>query len=172
MNLKIRQEKVSDYEQVTKVHDLAFEQVNEGQLVSQIRFLPDFIPELSLVAEHKGQIIGHILFSKAEIRKDGQVAEILCLAPLAVLPSFQNQNVGTALVKEGLSLAKALGFSSVTVLGHPNYYPRFGFKPASLWKIFAPFEVADEVFMVLELEEGALKGVSGIVHYAAPFNDL
>lgn len=172
MNITIRPEKAADYEQIKKVIDLAFGQVNEGRLVAQIRKLPDFIPELSLVAEINAQVVGHILFSIAEVRGRNKVFEILCLAPVSVLPKLQNQKIGTLLIREGLQRAKALGFQSVTVLGHQDYYPRFGFKRASRWGIKAPFEVRDEVFMAMELVEGALEEVSGVVHYAAPFNEV
>lgn len=173
MKINIRPEQLADYEQITQINDLAFGQPTEGRLVEQIRQLPDFIPELSLVAELDGQIIGYILFSLVQVVADnGNHAAMLCLAPLAVLPEFQNKNVGTSLVKEGLKRAKAMGYESVNVLGHKDYYPRFGFRPASHWGISTPFKVPDEVFMAMELVEGSLKKVSGVIQYSEPFKEF
>ena len=91
---------------------------------------------------------------------------------MAVLPDYQRRGIGRQLVQEGLIIAKDKGFNSVIVVGHPEYYPKFGFRPASLWKIRPPFDLPDNVFMALELEEGALKNVTGIVQYPVEFNDV
>ena len=172
MQIIIRSENSSDYNQITHVNDQAFEQPNEGRLITQLRALPDFIPDLSLVAEFEGQIIGHILFTISKVKWENDIFEMLCLAPMAVLPEFQKKGIGSKLVQEGLKRARALGYQSVNVLGHKNFYPKFGFRPASHWEIKAPFEVPDDVFMALELVDGALKGQKGVVHYAEPFKEV
>lgn len=96
----------------------------------------------------------------------------LALAPLSVMPEFQRKGVGSALIRQGLHNAKDLGYSSVIDLGHADYYPRFGFKPASSWNITCPFPTPDEAFMALELLPHALDGIAGVVEYAPAFYEL
>ncbi len=98
--------------------------------------------------------------------------ETISLAPLSVRPELQKQGIGGRLIKEGLEACKKLGYGSVIVLGHPEYYPKFGFEPASKWGIDDPFGAPEEAFMALELKEGALEGVSGVVDYPEEFNDV
>lgn len=173
MKIKIRTEKPEDYSGVFTVNKIAFEQDNESRLVDSLRQSEYFIPGLSLVAEYEEKILGHILFTKLKIFDlMGTEHNSISLAPMSVLPSYQNLGIGTELVKSGLKKAAKLGFESVIVLGHENYYPRFGFEPASKWKITCPFEVPDEVFMALELVPGALKGVSGEVQYPKEFDEV
>lgn len=170
MNLKIRQEQVEDYELTERVVKLAFANAEhsdnkEHKLVSRIRKSNEFIPKLSLVATDNDKILGHILLSKIKISE----AESLALAPVSVLPEYQNIGVGGLLITEALKDAKELGYNSVVVLGHPEYYPKFGFKKASLWGIKAPFDVPDEAFMAIELSGNALSEVSGVVEYPSVF---
>lgn len=177
MNLKIRQEQIEQYEMTEKVVKSAFANAEhsdqkEHLLVSRMRNSNGFIPELSLVATDKdnNKILGHILLSKIGIRKDdNELVESLALAPVSVLPEYQNKGIGGHLITEALKEAKELGYSSVVVLGHPEYYPKFGFKKASLWGIKAPFEVPDEAFLAIELRENALNKVSGVVEYPSVF---
>ena len=176
MNLEIRQEQLEDYEFTESVVKLAFANAEysdnkEHKLVSRIRKSNVFIPKLSLVATDKdtGKILGHILLSKIIISKDDQITESLALAPVSVLPEYQNKGVGLLLITEALKEAKELGYNSVVVLGHPEYYPKFGFKKASVWGIKAPFDVPDEAFMAIELRDNALDGVSGVVEYPSVF---
>ena len=130
-------------------------------------------PDYLLSPHMKEKIIGHILFTKLKILNEaGEEYISLSLAPMAVLPSYQNLGIGSELVKSGLEKAAKLGHKSVIVLGHDKYYPRFGFEPASKWKITCPFEVPDEVFMAIELVPGALKNVSGEVHYPKEFDEV
>ncbi len=175
MNIIIRQEQEKDYKETGEVVRLAFAQAehsdgNEHRLVSQIRKCGTFIPELSLVAIYKDKIAGHILLSKIKIMNDNEmIAESLALAPLSVLLEYQNKGIGRRLILEALERAKELGFESVVVLGHPEYYPRVGFKKASTWGIKAPFEVPDEAFMAIELLDKALENISGTVEYPEVF---
>jgi putative acetyltransferase len=173
MKIKIRKEKPEDYSGIFTVNKIAFEQDNESRLVDSLRQSEYYIPGLSLVAEYEEKILGHILFTKLKIfDKSGTVHNSISLAPMAVLPSYQNLGIGTELVKSGLEKAAKLGFESVIVLGHDKYYPRFGFKPANKWEITCPFEVPDEVFMALELVPGGLKNISGEVQYPKEFDDV
>ena len=171
--MQIRKEEDTDYIAITEVNDHAFGQENEGQLVVNLRMHSDFVPELSLVAEVDGKVVGHILFFPIKVVDDGKEFDSLSLAPMSVLPKFQKQGIGSALVKEGLAVAENLGYESVIVLGHAEYYPRFGFRPASQWDIRAPFEdVPDEAFMAMELVDGALDNVRGVVEYPEEFSEV
>lgn len=145
-----------------------FADYTEHLLVQRIRKGKNFIPELSLVAEVDGAIVGHILFSKIKIIGVKEW-DSLALAPVSVLPQFQRQGVGGQLIIKGLEIAKTLGYKSVILLGHANYYPRFGFQKASNWNISCPFEVPDECFMAIELVKDGLMGVSGVVKYPKEF---
>ena len=169
----VRPEKPEDTALIRTVHDEAFERRQEGRLVDNLRKSGEFIPELSLVAEYDGRVAGHILFYPVEILDDDDaVHKVLALAPLAVLPVYQNIGIGSELVKAGLDHARQLGFSAVIVLGHPRYYPRFGFYHASRWHIYPPFDVSGSHFMAVELHPGGLKGVQGTVQYPPAFDDV
>ncbi|MBC35759.1 MAG: GNAT family N-acetyltransferase [Bacteroidetes bacterium] len=169
-NIHLRSAKDTDYQSIYEINDLAFGQNSESNLIALLRQNKEFISELSIVAEMDNELVGHILFSKISIKNEDKQFESLALAPMAVRPSFQNLGVGVKLVLYGITEAKRLGFTSLIVLGHEKYYPKFGFKSASLWKIKAPFDVPDSVFMALELKEGALKDVFGTVCYPKEFN--
>ncbi|NWK68823.1 N-acetyltransferase [Bacillus paramycoides] len=169
----IRQEQQNDYSKTEEVVKQAFlneefSDKTEHELVSRIRKCDAFIPELSIVAVDK-EIVGHIMLSKITIEQDGTSVESLALAPVSVAPSHQKKGIGGKLIAAAIEKAKELGYGSVVVLGHQEYYPRFGFKKASDWNIKAPFEVPDEVFMAMELRENALQGVEGVVQYSEAF---
>ncbi len=169
----IRQEQKNDYSKTEEVVKQAFSNEEfsdktEHELVKRIRKCDAFIPELSLVAVDEG-IVGHILLSKITIEQDGTSVKSLALAPVSVARGHQKKGIGGKLIVAALEKAKELGYESVVVLGHPEYYPKFGFKKASDWNIKAPFEVPDEVFMVMELRENALQGVEGVVQYSSAF---
>jgi putative acetyltransferase len=148
---------------------LAFGQKKEAQLVEDLRRLSDFIPELSLVALRGEQVVGHILFSPMAIETEKGEVPVLSLAPLSVRPECQNQGVGSQLVREGLKRCRSLGHEVVVVVGHPDYYPRFGFSSARAKGLEARFEVPDEAFLVLELAPGALAGITGTIKYPPPY---
>jgi predicted N-acetyltransferase YhbS len=168
MDILIRKEEKKDYNDIFDVNRLAFGQEEESRLVNRIRNGSNFIPDLSLVAEKDGKIIGHILFSRIKI-KGNSIFECLALAPMAIVPEFQKKGVGSQLIEAGISKAKELNYKSIIVLGHKNYYPRFGFKKASKYNIKCPFEVPEEAFMVLELSKNALKDKAGTVIYPPEF---
>lgn len=171
MNIVIRKEEEKDYKQVYEVNKLAFQQENESILIEKIRKGENFIPDLSLVAEIDNRIVGHILFSKIKIVGDS-IFKSIALAPMAVIPAFQKQGVGSELIKKGMAKAKELGFDSIIVLGHKDYYPKFGFERASKWNIKCPFEVPEEAFMAIELTEKAFEGKAGTVKYPDEFMEV
>ncbi|WP_054708146.1 N-acetyltransferase [Bacillus sp. JCM 19041] len=178
MDILIRQEHPSDTKSITEVVRIAFLNEEhsdklEHHLVNKIRESDAFIPELSLIALDKrnNEIVGHILLSKITIVDDKKAINSLALAPVSVTPQRQNGGIGTLLIQSALKKAEEVGFQSVIVLGHQNYYPKFGFKRASLWKVQAPFEVPDENFMAIELTKDALSHVQGTVHYSKAFSE-
>ncbi|MCL1467778.1 GNAT family N-acetyltransferase [Argonema galeatum] len=170
--LTFSSETEDDIATIREVVTAAFGQTNEAQLVEAIRNSPNFIPELSIVAKEDGNVVGHILFSPITIEAQEQISGAGALAPLAVTPARQRQAIGTQLVQVGLSKCRNLGHSIVVVLGHPQYYRRFGFQTASKFGMQAPFPVPDEAFMVFELMPDALKNVSGIVRYPTYFDEV
>lgn len=169
--LTIRQETLHDFKKVFEINCSAFRQVNEAKLVDTLRKNPTvFVPELSIVALENDEIVGHILFTKINIKDGkGNFYQSLGLAPIAVMPEQQKKGIGTKLIEHGLEKAKKIGFKSVIVLGHENYYPKFGFKPADKWRITAPFNVPANMFMAIELEKDSLKNISGTVVYPKEF---
>ena len=130
--ITIRPEIPLDYSAIFEVNNLAFGKENEPRLVEIQRHSPDFTPELSLVAVLEDQVVGYILFSPVVIEKSGGGISILALAPMAVRPEFQNQGIGSELVRQGLEACRRFGCRMVVVLGHSHFYPRFGFEPAGL----------------------------------------
>jgi putative acetyltransferase len=168
----IRTETEQDYAAVYEINQLAFNRHAEALLVESIRASSSYLPELSLVAEQDGRLVGHILFSLVTLAAlDGDLP-LVCLAPLAVLPAYQRQGIGARLVLYGLEECRRLGHTVVNVLGHPEYYPRFGFQPARPMGILPPFDVPDEAWMIVELQPGALAGLRGVVRYPPAFNGV
>ena len=168
--MTIRTESTKDNESVRRVNELAFEQPNEADLVDALR--ASARPFISLVAVVDEQVVGHIFFSPVSIESENGVFTAMGLAPMAVLPEYQNQGIGSQLVREGLKACQRLGHDIVVVLGHANYYPRFGFTPASLKGLRSEYDVPDEVFMVTELVAGALEGRRGLVKYHPEFSKV
>lgn len=154
--MEIRTERISDYEEVFQLNYLAFQnREDESRLVERIRLSDQFIPELSLVAEENHHIVGHVLFSKAEVVDEEKNHEVIVLAPIAVMPNHQRRGIGSKLVQEGLKRCTELEYDFVFLIGHPTYYPKFGFKPAKKYGFeLKQFNVSDEVFMLCELKEG------------------
>ncbi len=165
----IRQETESDYDKVYQVVKKAFSRAqhsdgNEQDLVVALRKSDAFLPELSLVAEVDGDVVGHILFTKNRIGSHTG----LSLAPLSVSPEFQRQGIGMALIKEGHRIAKELGYAYSVVLGSERYYPKAGYLPASQFGIKAPFDVPDHNFMAICLQD-VCPPVCGVVAYPKEF---
>ena len=170
MGMTIRAERSADYAAIEHVNRLAFGQDDEARLVSKLRAIDGFDPALSLVAVRDGRIVGHILFSPIHIETDQGDVPALALAPMGVLPECQRQGIGCDLVREGLEACRRAGHRIVIVVGHAEYYPRFGFTPAGRHGLRPPFTVPDEAFMAMALVPGALEGVSGVVRFTAPFD--
>ena len=166
----IRPETPGDHRAVYELNHAAFGRENEARLVESLRGSSAFIPELSLVAHDGTRPVAHVLFTRIVVRDGGRAHEALALAPLAVLPELQKRGLGSALVRHGLAAAHELGHRVVIVLGHPEYYPRFGFLPAQLLGIHPPFPAQAEAFMALELQPGALQAVRGRVEYPPEFD--
>lgn len=172
MSLIVRPETPADYAAVALIHQRAFGRESEARLVAAIRESDNYFPALSLVAVLDEAFVGHIIFSRCHIQSAEQSFPALALAPLAVLPEFQNRAVGTALMWEGLNACRKGRHEIVIVLGHPDYYSRFGFTPASAFGILPPFPVDDAAFMAQGLTPDALLGVSGTVQYPSYFDNV
>ena len=168
----IRPEQEADFDAVRQVNTLAFGQPAEATLVDALRKSVELI--ISLVAVDDNQVVGHILFTPVSLESDDSTSTALGLglAPMAVLPDYQRQGVGSELVRAGLRECQRVGTKVVVVLGHPEYYPRFGFVPASQKGLTSEYPVPDEVFMAVELEPGALKGRGGLVKYRPEFAEV
>ena len=159
----IRPESQADHAAVAAVHRAAFGKDDEMQIVERTRALPEHLPELSLVADLGGRVVGHVLLSRARLAGGA----VLALGPIGVLPDFQRQGIGDALMREGIERARAGGERLIILLGHPAYYPRFGFVRASTLGIRPPYNVPDEAFMALELHPGAAQGGGAFIYSAA-----
>lgn len=163
----IRAEQPKDKDAVYHVNEAAFCRPDEAQLVDRLRDGGQVT--LSLVAVVEEQIVGHVLFGPIALQ-DGEVTHsAVSLAPLAVLPAFQKQGIGSALVRQGLDELRAAGHSAVVVLGHHDYYPKFGFETASKHGITCPYDAPDEAFMVAILSPEGLDGLKGRVVYPPQF---
>lgn len=173
--IAIRQETAADFTQVREVIRAAFQDIEESDhtehlLVDRLRQSDAYIAELSLVAETAdGQIAGHIMLSKAEVISGDRTHTVLAVAPLSVLPAFQRSGIGSMLIREAHRRASDSGYDAAVLLGHKDYYPKFGYKKASLSGIKFPFDAPDECCMVAELKPGALKDIHGTVHYPDAF---
>jgi putative acetyltransferase len=161
----VKDESPCDREQVREVNEAAFGRSDEADLIDRLRV--DGTVLLSLVAEFDGQIVGHILFSRMTVETGHSSVAAVSLAPMAVLPDHQGRKVGDQLVRIGLSRLRDRGERIVLVLGHEQYYPRFGFSSELARCLVSPFP--PEAFMALELSEGALAGVRGAVQYSPAF---
>ena len=171
----IRQEENDDFKEVFSLIEKAFktEQFSDHKeqfLVERLRKSEVFIPEISMVAEIDEKIVGHILVIKLKIKNKTNEFDSLALAPVSVLPEYQNKGIGGKLIMEAHKKAKELGHKSIVLLGHEKYYPRFGYEQADKYGIELPFEVPKENCMVIELIENGLNGVSGTVEYPKEFN--
>ena len=167
--ISIRREQPGDIAGVRRANELAFGQPEEAGIVDAMRQACDDL--LSLVALRDGQVVGHILFSPATVEGGEGVVTGMGLAPMAVLPEHQRQGIGTKLAESGLAILRDRGCPFVIVLGHPEYYPRFGFTPASSHGVKSQWEgVPDEAFMILVMDESKLRGVSGQARYRDEFD--
>ena len=174
LDLVIRQEQESEHNVVQEVVRRAFQNEEysdktEHILVQNLRKSDSFIPELSIVGLVNERIVGHILFTEISIGEHKLSGEWLAMAPVSVLPELQNRGIGGRLINYGHKRAKELGFKAIHVIGHENYYPRFGYVTAAEFGIAPKFEIPEVNSMICELVANALVGVSGEIQYAEPF---
>lgn len=164
---EVRPEEPGDQVAIGRVNDAAFGQADESRIIGAIRRAGH--PNLSLVALDGSEVVGHILFTPVMLESLESGARVMGLGPMAVVPALQRQGIGSRLVHEGLGECARIGCQAVVVVGHPRFYPRFGFRPASAYGLRCEYAVPDEVFMAVELMPGALAGCSGLVRYLSEF---
>ena len=169
MIIRIRPEEDGDQQGIWAVNEAAFEGEAEAHLVQDLR-RRGYV-EVSLVAQRDGQIVGHILFSRLPIITAGRIVPAVSLAPMAVLPGYQRQGIGSRLVAAGLNACREKGHRIAIVLGHPGFYSRFGLSPELAKFLESPYSKS-KAWMAAELVPGALEGVSGRVKYPPPFSAL
>jgi putative acetyltransferase len=167
--MRLRDETPGDAAAIRSLHLTAFETRAEADLVDALRARA--APLISIVAEEHGSLVGHILFSPVQLEGRADL-RVLGLAPMAVVPAHQGSGVGSSLVRAGLERCRRSDADAVVVLGHPGYYPRFGFQPASRFGIRSEYAVPDEAFMLLELRETSMAGATGTVRYHPAFQEL
>lgn len=165
----IRLETPEDVDSIRYVNNQAFGQKDESKLVEKLR--KRGILAISLVAVQDGEIVGHIAFSPVVVESEGSSFEAIALGPIAVLPMYQRKGIGSQMVLAGLEECRHLGHEIIVVLGHPDYYPRFGFVLAKPQGIDCEFEAPEEAWMVLELREEALAGRRGIARFQPEFKE-
>ena len=167
--LEIRPETPQDIDSIRRINELAFGRSVEADIIDKLRQRGALT--LSLVAVTENGVVGHITFSPVTVESPGSSFEAIALGTMAVLPDYQRQGIGSALVRAGLDECRRLGQEIAVVVGHPNYYPRFGFVPARAKGIDCEFEAPDEAWMALELKEGGLVGRVGTVLYRPEFKE-
>ncbi|MFH2202708.1 MAG: N-acetyltransferase [Elusimicrobiota bacterium] len=165
----IREEEKKDWTRIHALNAAAFETPAEADLVDALR--KSVQPYVSLVAEEEKKILGHIMFTPVSLSGHPDL-KVMGLAPMAVAPERQRRGIGAKLVRAGLERCGQLGFGAVVVLGHPEYYPRFGFTASARFGIGCEFDVPADVFMVMELQSGYLRERSGTIKYHAEFGRL
>lgn len=166
--MQIREERTSDQDAVYAVNTAAFPSNEEAELVNRLRKTAD--PIIFLVAERQGVVVGHILFTPVTLDSDASL-NLMGLAPMAVLPDFQRHGIGSALIDAGLAQCQQLGVGAVVVLGHAEYYPKFGFVPSIQFGITSEYDVPDDVFMITELVKDYLRDQHGTIQYHGEFSD-
>ncbi len=165
----IRSEQPEDVAAVREINEIAFGEPTEADIVDSLRRACRDV--VSLVAAEGDRIWGHILFSPVSVTRGRELIQGMGLAPMAVLPERQRQGIGSRLVQAGIDLLKSQNCPFVIVVGHPEYYPRFGFTPASRRGLRCQWDgVPDDAFMVLVLDEKAMAGASGLASYRKEFD--
>lgn len=166
--VRVRKERPEDIDAIGHINDMAFGQPAEGKLIAALRDNNAVL--LSLVALLEDRLVGHILFTPACIDGDTGTVTGAALGPMAVHPEFQRRGIGAKLIEAGAGLLQKHGCPFIIVLGHPEYYPRFGFEPASSRSIACEWDVPDEAFMLLILDRAKMKNVSGMARYRPEFS--
>ena len=169
--IKVRAETADDFNAIDVVNLSAFQGEAEAQLVGNLRKSPVFIPDLSLVAELNGRIVGHVVLSKVQLKTDAGESEILALGPMSVVPSQSHRGIGSELIDAAVARARPLCYTAIVVAGHPDYYLRFGFKPAAEWGVTCNLSIPTDALTAMELVDGALAS-GGEAHYPDIFRAL
>lgn len=173
MNLTILPESSAEYDVIDNILLDAFNSDEEVRLVRNLRVNSQYDPELSLVAITSDLCVGYTLFTPVTVAGDKtRPIKMAGLGPVAVRSDFQRQGIGNAMIKFGLDLCRTKSYLAVAVLGHPTYYPRFGFLPASNWELKMNYPAPQEAQMVLELETGALDSMQGTILYLPEFDNV
>ena len=167
MLIEIREERLDDIAAVREMNRRAFGQNQESNIIDALR--TNGAALLSLVATGNGQAVGHIMYSPLTV---GSKVNGVALGPMAVLPEHQRQGIGTRLIETGNRKIKDAGYPFIIVVGHANYYPRFGFRPARDYGIKCEWDVPDDVFMMLMLDAAKMKGISGLAKYRSEFSTV
>ena len=167
--LIIREESPKDINGIYEINKQAFEDESEAKIVNALREADEL--SLSLVAQINNQIVGHIAFSEVKIDSGTETYDAIGLAPMAILPEYQRQGYGSELVEKGLKILSERGHEIVVVLGHPDYYPKFGFNTTDQYGIYCEFECPAEAFMIKELKQNSLKGIGGTVKFNPKFSE-
>ena len=169
--ITVRPETAEDIRAIDVVHISAFGGEAEAQLVSALRESTTYNRELSQVAELGGRIVGHVLLTRVPLRKDGEEKHVLALGPMSVVPSQSHRGIGSELINASIKLAKEKGYGAIVVLGHPEYYKRFGFVQARDLQVSCNLPVPEDALTVMEIVDGNLAG-GGHVEYPEPFVSL
>ncbi|MCX2743277.1 N-acetyltransferase [Mangrovivirga sp. M17] len=174
MKVKIRPETQNDYECVSQVIAAAFKNDpnsnhDEEYLVERLRMTSSYVPDLALVAEVKDKIVGFILLIKINIVTEDQIIKALAMAPVCVLPKFQKKGIGEKLIKEAHIRAKEKNYPAIVLVGHEDYYPRFGYQPMSDFNLKTTFNIPAKNCMAIELTQGSLSNIRGTVVYPKAF---
>jgi putative acetyltransferase len=166
--ITIRAERPDDITAIRRINELAFCGTEEADLVDRLRAHNKLL--VSLVAEDEGQLVGHVAFSHLTLGTQRLPCAGAGLGPMAVVPERQRQGVGSLLVRNGLDQCRLVRIQWVVLVGHPSYYPRFGFVRASSFGVRCAYEVSDEAFLAIELGVGALRGVTWTIYYEPEFD--
>jgi len=166
----IRLEQPGDSKDIREINEKAFGRPQEANIIDALR--KNCGEVLSLVAVEKEEIVGHVFFSPATIEGKHGIVKGMGLAPMAVLPEFQRRGIGSQLVKAGIKELRKTRCPFIIVLGHPEYYPRFGFEPATRFGIKSQWEgIPDDVFMILWLDTSMVNQITGTAKYRSEFDE-
>jgi putative acetyltransferase len=167
----VRAEAPEDVRAIDVVNLSAFQGEEEARLVTAIRASAVFIPDLSLVAELNGRIVGHLLLSKVHLQRGAESKSILALGPMSVVPSQSHRGIGSALIQAAIGRARDMRYTAIVVAGQPEYYERFAFKPAANWGVTSNLRLPADALTAMELVPGTLQG-GGQVVYPAAFAEI
>ncbi|HFD80400.1 MAG TPA: N-acetyltransferase [Gammaproteobacteria bacterium] len=162
--IKVRSETAEDFRAIDVVNLSAFQGEAEAQLVSELRKSDGFVPDLSLVAELNGRIVGHVVLSRVKLKSASGESDILALGPMSVVPSQSHRGIGSELINAAIARARPLCYNAIVVAGYPGYYQRFGFRPASEWGLTSNLNIPEDALTAMELKEGALAGGGEVIY--------